>query len=170
MNLQLKELSLEDEKQFLTANSAFAESDFTFAIGYDSTQPFAAYVEYLKKIKEGTDLPPKFVPATMFCAWGDGQIVGRVSIRHKLNEYLAKVGGHVGYGVVPAFRRKGYATEILRQTLPYAKKLGLSRILVTCDEGNIGSQKTIERCGGIFESLVHAKSEQVATRRYWIDL
>jgi predicted acetyltransferase len=72
--------------------------------------------------------------------------------------------------VVPEFRRQGYATEMLRQALRIARvKSGASRILVTCDEGNVGSMRTIEKNGGVLENIVDAASE-VPKRRYWIDV
>jgi predicted acetyltransferase len=71
------------------------------------------------------------VPATFLVAEAEGQIVGRVSIRHELNACLAEVGGHIGYGVRPGFRRRGYATAIMRQSLAVASSIGLERVLVT---------------------------------------
>jgi predicted acetyltransferase len=66
-------------------------------------------------------MPADRVPATFLVADVDGAIVGRVSIRHELNDHLTHFGGHIGYGVRPAHRRRGYATEILRQSLVIAR-------------------------------------------------
>jgi predicted acetyltransferase len=71
--------------------------------------------------------------------------------------------------VVPEHRRKGYATAILRQSLQIARdKLGLERVLVTCDDDNVGSIKTIEKNGGAFESVVTPPDGDKPKRRYWI--
>nr|AAN75602.1 putative acetyltransferase [Saccharopolyspora erythraea NRRL 2338] len=97
-----------------------------------------------------------------------GEIVGRTSIRHVINDFLASVGGHIGYAVLPQHRRRGYATEILRQSLVVARAHGVKRVLVTCDD-NIASIAVIEACGGQLDSLVPAEPGAPSRRRYWID-
>lgn len=99
-----------------------------------------------------------------------GKIVGRVSLRHELNDFLLREGGHIGYGVVPSERRKGYAKEILRQTLELASRLGIKRVLLTCDDNNEGSSRTIEAHAGKLENKILEPGMSVAKRRYWIDL
>jgi predicted acetyltransferase len=95
--------------------------------------------------------------------------VRRRRIRHTLNPYLERVGGHIGYVVVPGYRRQGYATAILGQSLAIARdKLGLTRVLVTCDDDNVGSMKTIEKNGGVLESIVTDPEGRSPKRRYWI--
>jgi predicted acetyltransferase len=80
------------------------------------------------------------------------------------------VGGHIGYAVVPEFRRRGYATEILRLSVKIAReKFGLGRILVTCDDDNIGSIRTIEKNGGILENVISGPDLDKPKRRYWIE-
>ena len=109
------------------------------------------------------------VPNPFLFAFAGPRIVGRVSIRHELNEFLLRIGGHIGYTVVPEFRRQGYATEILRQSLEIVRlRFGLSRVLVTCDDDNLGSIRTIEKNGGVLENLVSGPDLK-PKRRYWID-
>lgn len=108
------------------------------------------------------------MPTTFLVADVAGRIVGRVSIRHELNERLLVEGGHIGYAVLQEYRRRGYASEILRQSLVVARTLGVERVLITCDDDNVGSSAVIERCGGVLDSMSTADDGH-AVRRYWID-
>jgi predicted acetyltransferase len=107
-------------------------------------EAWPVYVERLENLRLGVDVPEGRVPATLLVAEVEGQVVGRVSIRDELNVYLAEVGGHIGYGVRPGFRRRGCATGMLRQSLAVGASIGLQRVLVTCDVDNVGSAKVIE--------------------------
>jgi predicted acetyltransferase len=133
--------------------------------------PFHRYLEVLAEQARGTNLPSAdHVPSTFLFAFVGARIVGRASIRHSLNGFLESVGGHIGYVVVPELRRQGYATAILRLSLQIARdKCGISRILVTCDEDNIGSIRTIEKIGGILENVVSGPDLDKPKRRYWIE-
>jgi predicted acetyltransferase len=169
VDLRLRPVRLDDEAVVTDTHAAMAEEDFPFALGYDPGQPFAEYVSALDDQRRGLRLPEGYVAQTFVLATVGGDVVGRSSIRHDLNEYLALVGGHIGYGVLAAHRRKGYATEILRQSLIIARAVGIDRVLVTCGDDNVGSATVIERCGGVFESVVDDPRGGGPTRRYWID-
>jgi predicted acetyltransferase len=113
---------------------------------------------------------PGLVPCTQFWIIDDnGKYCGRVSFRHALNEKLAKHGGHIGYDVRPSMRGKNYATIALGLCLKEAKKMGLEKVLLTCDDDNIPSIKTIEKNNGVLQDKV-PQDNGVLTRRYWIDL
>jgi predicted acetyltransferase len=115
---------------------------------------------------------PALVAASTFLfAFVGDRIVGRVSIRHALNSLLERLGGHIGYAVVPEFRRQGHGTEILRQALPIDReKAGIRRVLVTCDDDNLGSIKVIETNGGVLANVISGPDLATPKRRYWIDL
>lgn len=167
--LRLRPLHDDDEDEFVAAHHEMAERDgFVFGLGYQDGMRWQEYLLRLAADRRGDLLPDGFVPSTFLVAEVDGTIVGRTSIRHQMNDFLLRESGHIGFGVLPAHRRRGYATEILYQSLVVARALGIDRVLVTCDQGNIASAKTIERCGGVLESVVTA-SHGPAKQRYWID-
>lgn len=116
--------------------------------------------------------PPQWVPATQYVCVRktDSRIVGMIQVRHRFNGYLEVYGGHIGYSVRPDERCKGYAKWMLAHVLPEAKKLGLSRVLVTCDEDNEASRRTILNNGGVFDGNVWLESENQNVSRYWITL
>ncbi len=100
----------------------------------------------------------------------DNKVVGVIQIRHYLNEFLEKYGGHVGYSVRPSERRKGYATRMLKGILPLAVELGFDKIVVTCLRENQASIKTILNNGGVYQSTVHEPERDVYLNRYSISL
>jgi predicted acetyltransferase len=171
-DLTLRLPTQEEEEEVLRAHRATSPDVPSFLHYYEEGMPFRRYLELLAEQEQGVRLPsPNHVPATFLFAFVGSRIVGRVSIRHSLNDFLHRLGGHIGYVVVPEFRRRGYATEILRQSLPIAReKCGARRILVTCDDDNIGSIRTIEKNGGILENVVHGPDLDRPKRRYWIEL
>ncbi len=97
------------------------------------------------------------------------RLLGAVNIRHYLNEDLLKDGGHIGDGIRPSERRKGYATEMVRLALIECKKLGIDKVLMVCDKDNIASAKTIINNGGILENEIIDENGEVE-QRYWIKL
>jgi len=131
---------------------------------------FSAYVEKKLSQARGENLSPGFVPQTDYWLIDDNEFIGRVSIRHKLNEHLRRIGGHVGYDIRPSRRRQGYGSAILALALPKAKELGLNRVLITCDEANGASRKIIEKNGGIFENTVDDPEHGTKRMRFLIDL
>ena len=100
----------------------------------------------------------------------DDRVLGFLQVRHEFNEYLSTFGGHIGYSVRPSERRRGYAKEMLRMALPYCREIGLDKVLITCMDGNIGSEKTILANGGVYESTVYEPNDRVDLKRFWITL
>ncbi|MGH9210562.1 MAG: GNAT family N-acetyltransferase [Acidimicrobiales bacterium] len=84
-------------------------------------------------------------------------------------EFLSREGGHIGFGVLAEHRRRGHATEILRQSLVVARAVGIDRVLVTCDDDNVGSATVIERCGGVLTDRLDMGPDLAPLRHYWID-
>ena len=148
--LVLRSLRVEDGAAVEAAQAQSAGEGFTFLVDRDRAGSFGEYLELLERQQVGRDPHPGRVRASFFVAEVDGEIVGRVSIRHKLNEHLEREGGHIGFVVLPEHRRRGYATQILRRALEILAAEGLVTALVTCDEDNVASAATIEGCGGEF--------------------
>ncbi len=135
----------------------------------DTPAGFAAYVGRLRR-EEDVSVPPAEGRVHCTTRWivEDGQVLGAVSLRHELNDFLERAGGHLGYGVRPAARRRGLASWALQQMLGEARDLGLARVLITCDDTNVASQRVVEGAGGILEDV--RETELGTKRRYWIDL
>ena len=168
--LLLRPMVTSDEAQARQAHDELAQEGFEFLLDMEKGEAWPVYLDRLERLRRGVELPEDRVPATFLVAEAQGQVVGRVSIRHELNAYLADVGGHIGYGVRPGFRRRGYATSILRQSFAVATSLGLARVLVTCDADNVGSASVIENCGGVLENVVPGRERSVPRRRYWVEV
>lgn len=126
---------------------------------------FAAFVADLHSLTDPDVVRPiGMVPDTKLWITDGERYLGAVSIRHELNDFLLQTGGHIGYSVRPSSRRQGLATAALRRALVLAgaAPIGLTRALVTCEEGNAASAGVIERCGGVLEDV------RGIMRRYWI--
>ena len=167
--LRLRPPRPHDEPAFRAGHEQMAAEDFTFGLGFEPGMSWPDYLRQVADSRAGQNLPDGWVPSTFLVADVAGRIVGRVSIRHELNDFLRTEGGHIGYCVLPACRRRGYATEILRQALIVARSVGVDRVLITCDDDNAGSIKVIETCGGKLDSVRPAGPGSPALRRYWVD-
>ena len=130
------------------------------------------YISECRKYTSPETLPEGLVLATQFfyIRKSDNCLVGMLQVRHYFNDYLSKFGGHIGYSIKPDERRKGYATSMLKAILPYCKDLGLDKILITCIDGNIGSEKAILNNGGVYESTVYEQDRKRNLKRFWIQL
>jgi predicted acetyltransferase len=167
--LVLRELGVADEAAFLAGAAAWQGENLTWhTFDWMPGMAFADLLERLRKNRHGIDLRPGFVPGAMLYGFVGGSIVGRISIRLRLNAFLARSGGHLGFAVAPPFRGRGFATAMVRQGLAACRALGLRRILVTASDGNEPSLRIIERLGGVYEGMVSECGDP--TRRYWIDL
>jgi predicted acetyltransferase len=169
MALRLRPYQLHDETAALVIHETMLAEDFEFLLYWNLTMAWSEFLAALDRQRRGVDLAKDQVRATQLAAVVDGELVGRASLRFELNEFLSMKGGHVGYGVAPAYRGRGYASEILRQALVILRAEGVDRALVTCDEGNVASMKAIQRNGGVFESVVPSDGNHPGIRRYWIE-
>lgn len=139
-----------------------------WVLGFDASD-FPALIENLENCSKGTGLQEGLVEhSTYWLVNEDNRVLGAVNIRHRLNEKLLQNSGHIGYGIRPSERRKGNASEALRQALDIAKSMGIGSALIVCDKKNTASAKTIQKNGGILENEVEKDGELM--QRYWIDI
>lgn len=137
-----------------------------------STDPsdFDGMIRFLLDNQKEDNLPERWVPSsTYWLISEDKKVIGAVNIRHRLNENLMNRGGHIGYGIRTSERRKGYATKLLALSLEKAKELGIKKALVTCDESNIASAKTIVNNGGVRDTDFIEENGNVVLR-FWIEV
>lgn len=169
--MQLVKPSLRYKQAYLDAlEESKSETSDTQLNKPEENQSFEDFVQQLLDNEVGKSLPDGWVAATMFWLLDNNEIIGRVHIRHTLSDYLLKHGGHIGYYIRPSKRKMGYGKKILELSLAEAKKLGLMKVLVTCDDDNIGSKKIIEANGGVLENKVDNENDKPQTCRYWIEI
>ena len=121
-------------------------------------------------LKRETEAEAPLVPETIYWATFDGHVVGRISLRHQLEGNLHKIGGHIGFEVSPKWRRKGFATEMLRLILLTDKAKAIGKLLLTCSPQNEASNKTIISNNGKLTQTVFVEIVQEERNHYWIDL
>lgn len=138
--------------------------------GLGNIESFEEWIQILKDNSNISTVREGFVPSSTYMAIreSDNRIVGMIDIRHFLNDYLEKFGGHIGYSVRKSERQKGYAKKMLELALEKCKELNINRVLLTCSKDNIPSMKTILSQGGVLENEV-LEGKRI-TCRYWIDL
>ena len=130
----------------------------------ETPDEFARLVGHrLGAAREEAPRRPGFVPCTFLWMVDGAEYVGSLAIRHRLTDHLLTTGGHIGYSVRPSARRRGVATEALRQALPHAAALGIDPALLTCDADNEASRRTILANGGVYED-----TRDGSTQRYWV--
>ena len=138
--------------------------------GLDRLSPIEDWLEELNKRSCEDTVPKGLVPSSTYLGVRekDNYIVGMIDIRHYLNEYLTQVGGNIGYSVRKSERNKGYAKQMLKLALEKCKELKIKKVLITCDEDNIASEKVILSANAKFEDIrcIDGKNK----KRFWIEL
>ena len=140
--------------------------------GTSGLERFADIKEWINWVEEKNTeegCSKEFVPSSQFLAIrkADNKLVGMVNIRHRLNDNLLRVGGHIGYSIRKSEREKGYGSKQLKLALEEAKKLGINNALITCNKDNFASRNTILSANGVMENEI--KDEDEIIQRYWIN-
>lgn len=165
------EPTIEIEKEYIDYISEWEKSGGKIVpyAARRSIMPYENLLNFWREMKTDKAYEQGFVPSTLYFLMDENKrIYGALHIRHELNNYLLNYGGHIGYGIRPSERKKGYATKMLSLALPIVKKLGISKALITCDKINIASSKTITNNGGILENEAVENGEMI--QRYWVNI
>lgn len=171
MKIQLVSPAARYRETFLRALREFQGEGLSWWLAGDietAEQDFAAFVA--KKLADSNRRTDTLVPKTHLWAVAEERFVGRISIHHELNDALRVEGGHIGYDTLPSLRGRGIATEMLRQALPVARGLGLTAVLITCDDTNEASIRVIENNGGSLSETMALDPDRPLKRYYWIAL
>ncbi|HFJ9441734.1 MULTISPECIES: GNAT family N-acetyltransferase [Bacillus] len=162
----------EYSEQIMEYREAFLHADEQ-PHGSSSLQNFDSLDEWFEKVSKqelGENLQGNRVPSSQFLSVEQGELIGFVNIRKRLNQELLRESGHIGYSIHPNKRRQGYATKQLKLALDEAQKLGLQKVLITCDKANIASAKTIQKVGGVLENEVVSSHTGEIIQRYWVEI
>lgn len=147
---------------------ASGEDMIPWVIEKDPTD-FQEMVQFLLNNEKGNNLPEGWVRDSTYWLVNESyRVLGAVNIRHALTERLFNCGGHIGYGVRPSERRKGYATKILAMSLEKTRELGIEKVLVVCDAVNTASERTIHKNGGKEDASFTEENGNVV-KRFWIE-
>ncbi|QMU97012.1 GNAT family N-acetyltransferase [Microbacterium esteraromaticum] len=134
----------------------------------------AAFIEKAELYADpNATLPEGHVACDYFWITDDDEVVGFIAFRRELNDWLRSYGGHIGYSVRPSRRRRGIARAALDLVLDRARAQGYDRVMLTCDDDNVGSYRTIEGAGGELAGVIEkpeAAESGERVRQYWISL
>jgi len=137
---------------------------------FASIDEFADFVRKLDECEKGI-VDKKYAPSSSYFVMDEeGRMVGATSLRHYLTVEGYHSWGHIGYGVRPSERRKGYAVRMLRMMLEKAEARSIYKVLIAAYDSNIGSWRTAEKCGGVLENIVFEEGDDKPIRRYWINV
>ena len=163
-------LSYADEIIKYKEEALFEKAIINSSISLEKFSSVEGWLEELEMKSSENTIPEGLVPSTTYLAVRekDNYIVGMIDIRHYLNEFLKQFGGNIGYDVRKSERNKGYAKQMLKLTLEKCKDLKMKKVLITCDEDNIASEKVILSAGAKFEDIRSLDGKN--KKRFWIAL
>ncbi|MDX2074838.1 MAG: GNAT family N-acetyltransferase [bacterium] len=156
---------------YIAAMREFKAEGLLHYVDLDIDQMERDFDDYVRGLldREHT-VPSGWVTETVMWLVDEKGFIGRISFRHYLTDSLRRFGGHIGYEVRPTRRKEGHGKAMLRDMLPIARARGLEKVMLTCDQTNIGSQKIIQGNGGVLEDVIQLDFRPTPTMRWWISL
>lgn len=156
-------------KSYIEAYNEY-ENNHVTTYAFDDARSYDIFVKY-DNYKNECNLQPNRVGADYLWLVDDNKdfFIGEISIRHNLTDSLLRYGGHIGYGIRYSEWNKGYGTSMLKLALEKAKEMGISKVLITCDDNNPASAKVMEKNDMVFQDKVEniIDGQKIVTRRYW---
>ncbi len=143
------------------------EVRYPFPLDFDHAD-FAALLRRLEGLTNGVGVPEGYVPSSTWWLVEDGELIGVSNLRHHLNERIRVHGGHIGLGIRPSRRGRGFGHQLMALTILEARRMGIAPIHVHCLEGNAASARTIIGQGGVLESEVGLEGVAGVVQRYLI--
>jgi predicted acetyltransferase len=143
------------------------EERYPFPLDYEHGD-FAALLQRLEDLANGVNVPTGFVPSTTYWLVQGSELIGVSNLRHYLNDRIRHHGGHIGLGIRPSHRGRGFGNVLLALTIHEARKRGISDIHIHCHKGNIASAKMIARNGGVFDSEGVVEGSPEIVQRYHV--
>lgn len=171
MAVELVKPHLKYKDAYLDMVSDYRQAGERYYHQRSATFDFAAFLDELEANRLGQDLEPGYVPmSTFWLVLDDQTLVAESRLRHHLNPGLEIEGGHIGYAVRPSMRGQGYGTELLRLTLLEARKIGLTRVMLTCDQDNLASRRVMEKNGAVLTGETISPRSGKPIYQFWIEL
>lgn len=169
--MYLRELNKEDKKNYEDYITKWQQSKEHIVPSITNIAKYDSFDSLIKCLKEPQASNNTQVPSTTLFCFDEhtDRILGAINIRHHLNEQLKHIGGHIGYGVNPGYRKLGIAKFMVTVALETLKEMNITQVLITCDDDNIASQKVINHFDAK-EIMPYLKQEGKKVRRYIIDL
>ena len=144
-------------------------SPWPLNLKYHKESYFDEMISRIEEVEKGVNIG-EYASSTTYWLYDDevNKLIGASNLRHYLTKEGIKLFGHIGYGIRPSKRNKGYGTELLKLTIEEAKKRNIDHVLLGAYDGNIPSWKIMEKCGGKLENIVIEEESGLPVRRYWI--
>lgn len=138
---------------------------------YSTEAEYTAMVQRVLEVERGENIG-EYASSSTYWLYDDNtdQIIGAGNLRHWLTEEGKLYWGHIGYGIRPSQRKNGCATHLLKLLMEKARERGLSEVLLGAYEENIGSWKTMEKCGASYLQTITDPENGQSIKQYVIHL